>query len=110
MGRRVHEQIGDPGGGLAPFRYLQPRKGTFPMMMIRSIAVVAAFAFGASTSVWAAAEPAPGEAVTKSANVRLALTLDEMNCISSDLQVTNSIPCSKKGTNWGKPKKKRRQG
>ena len=81
------------------------------MSTIRSIAAGTAlvFAVGAfSTGAGAMSESVlPGTGI-HIGDVNPELTLDEMNCISSDLRATNSIPCSSKGTNWGKPKKRKK--
>lgn len=74
------------------------------------VAVAAAFGIvsgAASTSAPASQETTSRNMIVNGEGMKLAFTLDEMNCFSSDLQVTNSMPCSKKGTNWGKPSGKK---
>lgn len=57
------------------------------MTMIRSIATAAFLIAVGSAPVWAAE-------ATPSANGKLAFTLEQMNCMSSDAQ--NQIPCPEK--------------
>ena len=80
------------------------------MRMIRfAVVAAAAIAVGIPSVARSTFESPVSDTEVNPADPTLGLTLDEMNCISSDSQVTNSIPCSTKGTNWGKPAKKRRK-
>lgn len=72
-------------------------------------AVVAVVGFGAAAaSAWANQGAVPVDHVIPDSASTLAFSLEEMNCMSTDLRVTNSIPCSSKGSNPGRPSTKRR--